>query len=131
MLTGRINGANEVYSPPNGWDVKKDGPCPKLYVKKCWFGRHEARSSAFYPTVQEIDSLKHGAPVHLTLLSYIQPPVLITVGESSADIMHPLPHALRVMSMKGAGIENAVVIEFDREPTSDQIELLSDFLSRE
>lgn len=132
MLNGRIYGATTVFGPPPGWDKKKDGPIPSLHVRKARFGRHDALISSFYPTLSEIQDMQHGAPVHLTLLSAFQPPVRLTVGEP-ADCMHPLPNALRVLSMAGPGkedLENAVVIEFDRKPTPEQIEVLKDFLTR-
>lgn len=126
MLAGRILGATDVYGPPSGWDKKKDGPLPRLHVRKARYGRHDALISAFYPTLSEIQDMHHGAPVHLSLLAKFQPPVRITVGEP-ADIMHPLPNAVRVLPMDG---ENAVVVEFDRKPTPEQVELLKDFLTR-
>lgn len=80
MRIGVIEGANLTLGAPKGWDHETDGRCDALEVRVNI--RHPpSMTSAWFPTPDEIERIKRGAPVLLEIVSASHPPVALTVGD--------------------------------------------------
>jgi hypothetical protein len=80
MMIGHIQNSTRTLGAPAGWDKDKDGPCGGLPIRDEETTAGMGMTSAWFPTDDEIKRLKLGAPVHLTLLGGVHPPVAMSVG---------------------------------------------------
>lgn len=81
MEIGRIEGATRNLGAPAGWDREKHGVCGGLPIRD---EPHRpgvpAMVSAWFPTPDEMARLQSGAPLYLTVLGEVHPPVAMAVG---------------------------------------------------
>ncbi len=80
MLTGRIDGATRALDAPAGWSRMRQGSCGALSFRDEATIAGPAMMSAWFPTPEEIEPNRRGAPVYLTVLGKVHPPVAIAVG---------------------------------------------------
>lgn len=81
MDIGRIIGGTRTLNAPRGWNPKSDGPCEGLPIRDERHTRDIGRMvSAWIPTAAEIAALQAGAPVYLTVVGEMHPPVSLAVG---------------------------------------------------
>ena len=83
MQAGRIDGATRNLGAPRGWDERRQGRCGGLAVRDQTTAAGPAMTSAWFPTEAEIARLRAGAPVYLTVVGGIHPPVAMAVGPAS------------------------------------------------
>lgn len=88
MHVGRIAGATNVLGAPKGWDKSDQGACGSLPIRVEKTTAGLGMTSAWHPTMDEIERIARGAPIYLTIIGDIHPPVSMSVGvppdESSA-----------------------------------------------
>jgi hypothetical protein len=77
---GRITNATNFLGAPKGWDKSTQGPCGGLAVRVEDTTAGRGMTSAWFPTPQEIERIAKGAPIYLTVISDIHPPVSMSVG---------------------------------------------------
>jgi len=65
-----IPGANRVFQPPRDWDVERQGPCEPLPV----LDSGEFFQSAWMPEPAELECMRAGAPVIITIWGRNLPP---------------------------------------------------------
>lgn len=82
MHPGRVAGATRHLGAPMGWDAERDGHCGVLSVRDGLTGRLPDMTSAWFPTPEELKRLLAGAPVHLTIVGNVHPPVALSVGQA-------------------------------------------------
>ena len=80
MHIGRINEATRVLKAPADWVKDKQGPCSGLPIRDEPTTAGPGMTSAWYPTPEEIERIVAGAPIYLTVLGTVHPPVSISVG---------------------------------------------------
>jgi hypothetical protein len=80
MHAGRIADATHVLGAPKEWDVEKHGHCGRLAVRVEKTTAGEGMTSAWFPTPEEIERIRKGAPVYLTIIGAVHPPVAMAVG---------------------------------------------------
>lgn len=80
MHTGRIQNATRVLKAPSDWDRDKDGHCGGLPIRDEPTTAGQGMTSAWFPTPEEIERIKDGAPIYLTVLGTVHPPVSMGVG---------------------------------------------------
>lgn len=80
MHTGRIEGTTRVLGAPFDWDPKVNGHCGGLAIRDEITTAGQGMRSAWFPTAEEIDLIKAGAPVHLFVIGVVHPPVALSVG---------------------------------------------------
>lgn len=80
MHTGHINHATRNLNAPKDWDRERDGFCGVLPVRDEMTAAGQAMTSAWYPTPEEIKRISEGAPVYLSVMGTIHPPVSMGVG---------------------------------------------------
>jgi hypothetical protein len=85
MLVGRIDGANIVLGAPRDWDKAKHGHCGGLPVRAELTTAGRGMTSAWFPNADEIVRIQHGAPVYLTVIGEVHPPVAMSVGPVPVD----------------------------------------------
>ena len=79
MIPGAIQGATKSYGKPAGMT---DDECGSLLVREGHEGDWPTMTSAWYPTPEEVERLRAGAPVYLTIFGAGgHPPVALSVGE--------------------------------------------------
>lgn len=88
MHAGRIQGATRALGAPADWDKNSQGPCGTLLVRDEKTTAGEAMVSAWFPTPEEIERMKQGAPIYLTLMGRIHPPVSLCVGKQTMREEH-------------------------------------------
>jgi hypothetical protein len=76
----KIDGSNRVYRKP---DSMTDEECASLHVRSEMVEFRTILSSAWQPTLEEIERMLKGAPVILTIHGMDHPPVSLQVGEGS------------------------------------------------
>lgn len=83
MIPRRISGFNSVLGAPKGWNKGHNGNCAGLAVRVVGdLGTMQVQyKSAWEPTLEEIEILKKGGSVILTVHGG-QPPVMLTVEPS-------------------------------------------------
>ena len=81
MQTGRISGATRVLGAPHDWDKDAQGTCVGLPIRDEKTTAGPGMTSAWFPTQEEIDRIAKGAPIHLTVLGTVHPPVAMAVGQ--------------------------------------------------
>lgn len=84
MITARIIGHTRYLGAPVGWEPEKHGPCGHLAVRDISTHAGPAMQSAWEPTPSEIERIKAGASIILTVIGSVHPPVALTVGEIPA-----------------------------------------------
>lgn len=87
MHSGRIADATTVLGAPEGWNKTTRGPCGSLAIRVEKTTAGIGMTSAWYPTPDEIVRIVCGAPIYLTVLSNVHPPVAMSVG--TAEVMMP------------------------------------------
>lgn len=82
-----ISDFNNILKPPKDWPKDGNVECVDLHVRATRSAEGiPMLSSVWLPSPEELDKLKKGAPVILTLLTQAgHPPVMVTVG-TSADL---------------------------------------------
>ena len=80
MHVGRIQGATRNLHAPADWDRDKDGPCLGLPIRDEKTTAGDGMTSAWFPTPEEIERIAQGAPIYLTVLGHVHPPVSMSVG---------------------------------------------------
>lgn len=80
MHTGRISGATRNLGAPRDWDKDAHGPCGGLPIRDEKTTAGDGMTSAWFPTPEEIERIAAGAPVYLTVLGRVHPPVSMAVG---------------------------------------------------
>jgi len=86
MKPVQIAGFNNVLTAPPNWDKEKYGECVDLPIRAVadQYGLVQLMS-AWLPSHADLLKLKEGAPIILTLIGRMHPPVWIDVG-SKKDI---------------------------------------------
>lgn len=95
MNPTHIPGANRVLGPPKDWDAERQGPCDPLPV----LDTGEFFQSAWIPDPVEIDCMRAGAPVIVTIWGRALPPHSVGTmpkpGYVPADVYRACHIALR------------------------------------
>lgn len=73
----KIEGANKTLTKPSNWDEGQS--CGDLHVKEVTDGIYYSVSSAWLPTPAELEALKAGKPLILTVAGRTMPPVILHV----------------------------------------------------
>lgn len=85
MEIGRIQGATRNFGAPVGWEKDKHGTCGGLPIRD---EMHRpglpSMVSAWFPTPDELARLRDGAPIYLTVVGTVHPPVALTIGNPPA-----------------------------------------------
>jgi hypothetical protein len=81
MMPARVYGATRHLKAPSDWNKDEDGPCGGLPIRDEKTTAGPGMTSAWQPTVEEIERLKAGASVYLTVLGTVHPPVSMSVGQ--------------------------------------------------
>ena len=81
MHVGRITGMTRNLGAPPDWDAGKHGQCGHLPVRDEMTTAGQAMTSAWFSTVEELERLVRGAPIYLTVLGSVHPPVDVRVGQ--------------------------------------------------
>jgi hypothetical protein len=68
MHPGRIQGATRTLGAPRDWDATKNGPCGGLPIRDERTHAGQGMISAWFPTNEEIERMKEGAPIYLTVI---------------------------------------------------------------
>ena len=75
MIIGRIRGSNFTYMAPP--DMEN---CQDLHVNVSIDSQGlRIITSAWYPTAEEVELMRQGQPIHLSIYGNSHPPVLLTV----------------------------------------------------
>ncbi|MBI1214152.1 MAG: hypothetical protein GC190_22035 [Alphaproteobacteria bacterium] len=82
MHPGRIAGANAALGQPKNWNATIQGRVITLHVRKANTNAGPVMQSAWLPTLEEIEAIRAGAPVILTIVGEVHPPVGVSVGEA-------------------------------------------------
>jgi hypothetical protein len=80
MQAGRIDNATRVLFAPSDWDKEKHGTCGSLAVRDEKTTAGMVMTSAWFPTEREIDRIRAGAPIYLSIIGEVHPPVSMSVG---------------------------------------------------
>lgn len=80
MEIGRIENATRNLGAPAGWDEKANGPCGTLPIRDEKTTAGPGMTSAWFPTPAELERLAGGAPIYLTVVGTVHPPVAMDVG---------------------------------------------------
>ncbi len=80
MQVGRINGAMRNLGAPADWNKGAQGPCGGLPVRDEMTTAGTGMTSAWFPTPEEVERIKAGAPICLTVLGSVHPPIAMGVG---------------------------------------------------
>ncbi len=80
MKPGRIEGSNMLYHAPESVDPEDCGP---LYVRAEECAGVRVCTSAWYPTMGEIDRLLEGKPLHLSIFGQGHPMIALTVRDDT------------------------------------------------
>lgn len=89
MHVGRILGATRNLGAPADWDKSKHGICGGLPIRDEPTTVGPGMTSAWLPTPEEIARISAGAPVYLTVLGQIHPPVSMAVGPAPDAYVAP------------------------------------------
>ena len=82
MHTGHIEGMTRYLGAPRNWDVKVHGHCGTIPIRDEETTAGYGMTSAWFPTLDEIARIASGAPVYLTIIGRLHPPVAMSVGPS-------------------------------------------------
>jgi hypothetical protein len=85
MLVARIRGFTRTLGAPWNWDNAKQGKCGSLPIRDIETTAGATMESAWHPTPEEIEALRNGAPVILSVVGHIHPPVMLSVGTAPTD----------------------------------------------
>lgn len=78
----KITGRNVIaYGQPVDWDEAKHGPCRTLLVHKIKSDGLDFVSSFWQPSQEELAMLNAGAAVCVSLVTPVQPPIMVMVME--------------------------------------------------
>jgi hypothetical protein len=80
MHVGRISGFTNILGAPKDWDKQAHGPCGGLPVRVEKTTAGIGMTSAWLPTPEEIGRIMAGAPIYLTIIGEVHPPVSMSVG---------------------------------------------------
>lgn len=80
MHVGRIQNATRVLQAPSDWNRDENGPCGGLPIRDEKTTAGTGMVSAWFPTPEEIERIVQGAPIYLTVLGVVHPPVALGVG---------------------------------------------------
>lgn len=80
LHTGRILNFTRILGAPQDWDEDTNGPCGGLAIRDENTTAGHGMTSAWFPTLEEIQRIVEGAPVYLTILGKDHPPVSLSVG---------------------------------------------------
>lgn len=82
MHAGRIANATRSLGAPKDWKVEERGHCDSLAIRDELTTAGQGMTSAWFPTLEEIERIRKGAPIYLTVISDVHPPVAMSVGPS-------------------------------------------------
>lgn len=85
MHIGCIAGATNFLGAPKDWDREKDGHCGTLPVRAERTTAGIGMTSAWFPDADEIARIVAGAPIYLTVLGVVHPPVEMAVGPTPEE----------------------------------------------
>lgn len=75
-----IAGATRNLGAPPNWNAPVDGECGTLPILDSRLeGGTPAMTSAWQPTIEEIDAIVAGNPVYLRVIGHVHPPVSLWV----------------------------------------------------
>jgi hypothetical protein len=80
MHAGRIEGATRNLGEPANWDRDAHGLCSILPVRDDDTSAGPGMTSVWFLTSEEIERIKLGAPIYLTVFGRVHPPVAMSVG---------------------------------------------------
>jgi len=80
MHVGRIQNMTRNLGAPIDWDRDANGPCGGLPIRDEDTTAGRGMTSAWFPTAEEIQRIVEGAPVYLTVIGRVHPPVSMGVG---------------------------------------------------
>lgn len=83
MIPGRIERATRHLGAPPGWEPDTAGHCAHLAIRDEQFGSPTGpwgMVSAWEPTPDELARINAGAPIFLTVIGGVHPPVGLSVG---------------------------------------------------
>lgn len=86
MIPGTIKGANANFGAPKDWNEERDGPCdslPVLVVDHVEAGTR-SMSSVWLPNEAEIEALRKGHGVVVTIFGHAHPAIAIGVSAEFA-----------------------------------------------
>ena len=86
MIAGRIRNATRYLGAPPGWRPETHGHCGHLAIQDHPTTAGPAMMSAWEPTPEEITRIVAGAPVLLTVIGEVHPPVAVHVGSVPAMV---------------------------------------------
>jgi len=94
MHVGRIAGATRNLGAPLDWERDKHGTCGGLPIRDEMHAPGMPRMvSAWLPTPEELRLLNAGAPIYLTVIGHVHPPVSVGVGMPAAP--EPIPEPVQ------------------------------------
>ena len=76
----RISGTTRWLGAPVGWEPDAQGPCAHLAIRDVDTTAGPTMQSAWEPTPEELARLAAGAPIVLTIMGNVHPPVELRVG---------------------------------------------------
>jgi len=85
MRTLRIRGFTRYLGKPSDWRPDDQGPCNHLAIRDEMTTAGHGMTSAWEPLPEEIERIKAGAPILLTVLGAVHPPVAMSVGAALDD----------------------------------------------
>jgi hypothetical protein len=80
MHVGRIQNATRNLVAPRDWIKDEQGSCGGLPIRDEPTTAGPGMVSAWFPTPEEIQRIVEGAPIYLTVLGQVHPPVSMGVG---------------------------------------------------
>jgi hypothetical protein len=84
MHPGRVSNATHVLGKPKDWKVEEPGHC-SLAVREEKTTAGPGMTSAWFPTPEEIERIRNGAPIYLTVVGEVHPPVSMSVDVAGLD----------------------------------------------
>lgn len=89
MMPGRIPNATRRLGAPADWDKGKQGACVGLAIRDDTTTAGPGMTSVWHPTPEELERLKAGAGVYLTVLGMVHPPISMSVGSAPDERRGP------------------------------------------
>jgi len=85
MTPGEIKNATRALGAPEGWNDRHEVPCDVLPVRDTSIDGSLVMQSAWYPAPEEIEAMRRGEPVILTIFGRAHPPVMVYVAEGEKN----------------------------------------------
>jgi hypothetical protein len=80
MHAGHIADATRSLGTPKDWNKERDGPCCTLVIRDERTAAGSGMTSAWFPDPRELERIAKGAPIYLTIVGNVHPPVIMAVG---------------------------------------------------